>query len=74
MHTTVYKVKDDVEHLDCAKNLFLKKFIKFIYFWLCWVFVAARRLSLFVARGGYSWLRCVGFSLRWLLFVEEHGL
>ena len=34
---------------------FLKKFIYLIYlFWLCWVFVAARRLSLVVASGGYS--------------------
>ena len=26
----------------------------FIYFWLCWVFVAAGRLSLVAASGGYS--------------------
>ena len=26
----------------------------FIYFWLCWVFVAACGLSLVAARGGYS--------------------
>ena len=33
--------------------LFLKnKFILFIYFWLCWVFVAARGLSLVVVSGG----------------------
>ena len=35
----------------------------FIYFWLCWVFVAACRLFLVVASGGYSSLRRVGFSL-----------
>ena len=42
----------------------------FIYFWLRWVFVAARGLSLVVARGGYSLYnreRCAGFSLQWLL-------
>ena len=33
---------------------FLQKFILFIYFWLCWLFVAACGLSLVVARGGFS--------------------
>ena len=32
----------------------------FIYFWLHWVFIAARRLSLVVASRGYSLLRCTG--------------
>ena len=32
----------------------------FIYFWLCWVFVAARGLSLVVVSGGYSLLQCTG--------------
>ena len=32
----------------------------FIYFWLRWVFVAARRLSLVALSGGYSFLRCTG--------------
>ena len=45
----------------------------FIYFWLRWVFVAAHGLSLAAASGGYSSLRCAGFSLQWLL-VAEHGL
>ena len=52
---------------DCdpkkLQNVFLK-FILFIYFWLHWVFVAACRLSLVVASGGYSSLWCTGFSLR----------
>ena len=46
----------------------------FIYFWLCWVFVAAHGLSLVAVSRGYSSVRCVGFSLRWFLFVAEHGL
>ena len=46
----------------------------FFFFWLRWVFVAACGLSLVVASRGYSSLWCVGFSLRWLLFVAEHGL
>ena len=53
---------------------FLNKFIYLIYFWLCWVFVAARGLSLVVVSGSYSSLWCAGFSLWWLLFVAEHGL
>ena len=44
-----------------------------IYFWLCWVFVAVRRLSLVAASGGYSSLRCMGFSLRWLLSLRSTG-
>ena len=44
-------------------------FYLFIYLWLRWVFVAARGLSLVAASGGYSLLRCAGFSARWLLFV-----
>ena len=44
--------------------VFLKKlFILFIiYFWLRWVFTAARGLSPVAVSGGYSSLRCVGFS------------
>ena len=45
----------------------------FIYFWLRWVFVAARGLSLVAASGGYSSLRCAGFSLRWLLLLRSTG-
>ena len=45
----------------------------FIYFWLRWVFVAARRLSLVVASGGYSLLWCTGFSLRYLLLLWSTG-
>ena len=37
--------------------------IYFIYFWLCWVFVSVRGLSLVVASGGHSSSWCVGLSL-----------
>ena len=50
-------------------NIIIFIFYKFIYFWLRWVFVAARGLSLVAVSGGYSSLRCVGFSLRWLLLL-----
>ena len=39
----------------------------FWFFWLCWVFAAARGLSLVAVSGGYSLLLCAGFSLLWLL-------
>ena len=41
------------------------------YFWLHWVFIAAHRLSLVAAIGGYSWLCCMGFSLWWLLLLQS---
>ena len=47
-------------------------FFKF-YFWLCWVFVDARGLSLVAASGGYSLLQCAGFSLQWLLLLWSTG-
>ena len=52
---------------------FFNLFNLFIYFWLCWVFVAARGLSLVEAGGGYSSLRCAGFSLQWLLSLWSTG-
>ena len=51
--------------------LFIYLFI--LFFWLCWVFVAVCRLSLVEASGGYSSLRCTGFSLRWLLLLRSMG-
>ena len=39
----------------------------FFFFWPYWVFVALCGLSLIAASGGYSLLRCTGFSLQWLL-------
>ena len=53
---------------------FLLLIYLFIYFWLHWVFVAMHGFPLVVASGGYSSLRCAGFSPWWLLFVAEHGL
>ena len=53
---------------------FFKFIYLFIYFWLCWVFLAARRLSLVAASGGYSSLRWAGFSLRWLLLLGARAL
>ena len=52
---------------------FLKLINQLIYFWLCWVFVAARGLPLVAASGGYSLLRYVGFSLWWFLLLGSTG-
>ena len=52
---------------------FFNTFILFIYFWLHWVFVAVRGLSLVVASGSYSSLWCVGLSLWWLLMLWSTG-
>ena len=53
--------------------VFLFLFFNFIYFWLHWVFIAVRGLSLVAASGGYSSLRCTGFSLWWLLLSRSTG-
>ena len=53
--------------------ILLNLFILFIYFWLRWVFVAARGLSLVAVSGAYSSLWCAGFSLLWLLSLQSNG-
>ena len=55
--------------------IYYKKFyfILFIYFWLCWVFAAARGLSLVAVNGGYSSLQCEGFSSQWLFLLWSMG-
>ena len=65
----------DVNQIYCGDH-FLKNYLfiyLFIYFWLSWVFVAVHRLSLVVASGGYSLLRCAGFSLLCLLLLRSTG-
>ena len=52
---------------------FLKKFILFNLFLAVLVFVAVHGLSLVAASGGYSSLRCAGFSLWWLLLLWSMG-
>ena len=45
-YNMMYKIQYD-------GNCFIYLFLNFIYFWLCWVFVAVRGLSLVTASGGY---------------------
>ena len=53
--------------------LFFFKFYLFIYFWLCWVFVSVRGLSLVVASGSHSSSRCAGLSLSRPLLLQSTG-
>ena len=46
----------------------------FIYFWLHWVFVAVRGLSLVAMSGGYSFLAVRRLLVAVASLVEEHGL
>ena len=84
-HFVWFWLEEFVKKYSFFYNLIDLKFLKalfiffntFIYifknFWLRWVFIAVRRLSLVVARGGYTSLWCVGFSLRWLLLLRSTG-
>ena len=48
-------------------------FFIYLFFWLCWVFVAVRGLPLFAASRGYSSLWCTVFSSLWLLVLQSMG-
>ena len=52
-------------------NLFI--FIVFYYFWLCWVFVSVRGLSLVAASGGRSSWQCAGLSLSRPFLLRSTG-
>ena len=55
-------------------HFFKKLFIYlFIYFWLCWVFVSVRGLSLVAASGGHSSSPCAGLSLSRPLLLRSTG-
>ena len=58
---------------DGPKFVFILYLLLFLKFWLHWGFVAACRLSLVAASGGYSSLQCTGFSLWWLLLLQSTG-
>ena len=45
----------------------------FIYFWLCWVFVSVRGLSLVAASRGHPSSRCAGLSLSRPLLFRSTG-
>ena len=63
--------------LNSAWSFLIHSF-KFIYlfiylFWLCWVFVSVRGLSLVAASGGRSSSRCAGLSLSRPLLLRSTG-
>ena len=63
-----------VHSLCLAHSFFKKLFIYlFIYFWLCWVFVSARGLSLVAASGGHPSSQCAGLSLSRPLLLRSTG-
>ena len=62
-------LRDLWDNIKCTNFVFLQIYYLFVYFCLCWIFVAVRGLSLVVASGGCSSLWCMGFSLWWLLLL-----
>ena len=52
-------------------SVFFNLYFLFFFFWLCWVFVSVRGLSLVAASGGHSSSRCAGLSLSWPLLLRS---
>ena len=72
IHTTkYYSARKRNVHNNMEESLFIYLFI--IYFWLCWVFVSVRGLSLVVASGGHSSSRWAGLSLSRPLLLRSTG-
>ena len=74
-HHHSYSTKWGVKPNICFSFFFffLNVIYLFIYFWLCWVFVSVRGLSLVVASGGHSSSRCAGLSLSRPLLLRITG-
>ena len=69
----VCRFSDDAHSYQCEVIPHCS-FFKFIYlFLLCWIFVSVRELSLVVASGGHSSLRCAGLSLSRPLLLRSTG-
>ena len=62
------------QNLVCIIFIYLFKNKLFIYFWLHWVFVPVRRLSLVVASGGYCFVAVRRLLIAVASLVVEHGL
>ena len=59
--------------LELSSYFFFSSYIYLFIYWLRWVFVVARGLSLVAPSRGYSWLWCTGFSLWWFLLLWSTG-
>ena len=57
----------------CCCCFFKFLFIYLFIFWLCWVFVSVRGLSLVAASRGHSSSRCAGLSLSRPLLLRSTG-
>ena len=62
-----------LEGISLGRVLGWYLFKKIIYFWLCWVFIAVYRLSLFAASRGYSLVAVCGFLLWWFPLLQSTG-
>ena len=71
--TTEIYTGEDTLSLHDALPIYRNFFYFYIYFWLCWVFVSVRGLSLVVASGGHSSSRCAGLSLSRPLLLQSTG-
>ena len=60
-------------YYSSISGYFFKKFIYIMFIFGCVGSSLLRGLSLVAARGGYSSLRCTGFSLWWLLLFQSTG-
>ena len=59
---------------DLFIYLVLKIILKFIYFWLRWVFIAARGLFLVAASGGLLFVLLCRLLIAVAFLIAEHGL
>ena len=59
--TSYIRWNTNVSNVTLLKLIFLRTV--FTYFWLCWIFVAARGLSLVVVSGGCSLVSVCGFTV-----------
>ena len=60
--------------LNETRVLFFFYIILFIYFCLCWIFIAAEAFSVVMETGGCSLVVVLGLLLAVASLVGEHGL
>ena len=72
MNTSQYSLSF-LKLIQCFFFFFFKLFIYLFIFWLCWVFVSMRGLSLVAASGGHSSSWCAGLSLSRPLLLRSTG-
>ena len=73
LHFSLHSLSSLAAEFLLGSFFFLINLFIYFYFWLRWVFIAARGLSLVALSGGYSLLRCTGFSLRQFLLLRSTG-